>query len=248
MMRFLWPLINMLQAVFVAVWSALWITVALLTYATTRSRRPGLFLARRVWAPGVLLSAPVRLEIEGLDRIDLSRSYFFTANHQSWADTPALFVALPVPLLFLGKAELARVPFLGWYMSAMGMVFIDRSDRVKAVRSVDRITGRLREGWSLLSFPEGTRSPDGRVQSFRSATFAAAIDTGVPVVPVALEGTGRILPRDGFKVRPGKVRVILGEPIATAGLTRDDRAELARRAQIEVQAMLDGLSARNPQS
>lgn len=247
-MRFLWPLINALQALFTAVWTAVWVTVALFTYLLTRSRRPGLFLARRVWAPGMLLAGPVRLEIEGIERLDLARSYFFAANHQSWVDIPVLFAALPVPLLFLGKAELARVPFLGWYMSAMGMVFIDRRDRVKAVRSLDRITGRLREGWSLLSFPEGTRSTDGRVQSFRSATFAAAIDTGVPVVPVALEGAGRIIPRDGFKVRPGTVRVILGEPIPTAGLTRDDRADLARRVEREIQEILSGPPARNPQA
>lgn len=245
MLRFLWPLLNALQALFTVVWTAVWVTAALFTYLVTRSRRPGLFLARRVWAPGMLLVGPVRLEIEGIERLDLSRSYFFTANHQSWVDIPALFVALPVPLLFLGKAELARVPFLGWYMSVMGMVFIDRSDRVKSVRSVDRITARLREGWSLLSFPEGTRSPDGRVQSFRSATFAAAIDTGVPVVPVALIGAGRIIPRDGFKVRPGKVRVLLGEPIPTAGLTRNDRGDLARRAQQRVEEMLGGCPSCN---
>src|SRR5262245_30850266 len=128
-MRLLWPFLNLLQGVCTMVWTAFWVTLALLSRVITRSPRPGLLLARRIWAPGVLAIGSVRLEIEGLERIDWSVPYFFTANHQSWVDIPALFAALPVPLLFLGKAELARVPFLGWYMSAMGMVFIDRSGR-----------------------------------------------------------------------------------------------------------------------
>jgi len=240
-MRLLWPLLNLLQGVYTIAWTSFWVTVALLSRVITRRPRPGLLLARRIWAPGVLAIGSVRLEIEGLERLDLSAPCFFTANHQSWVDIPALFVALPVPLLFLGKAELARVPFLGWYMSAMGMVFIDRRGRAASAKSVERIRRRLAEGWNLLSFPEGTRSPDGQVQRFRSATFAAAIETGVPVVPVALDGPQRILPRGGFKVRPGTVRVVVGEPIPTAGLTRGERAALAERAQREVEVMLERL-------
>lgn len=241
-MRLLWLLINLLQGVWVVLWTAFWISAALLTRLVTRSPRPGLFLARRIWAPGILIAGPAPLEVHGLERLDLSRPYFFTANHQSFVDIPALFAALPVPLLFLGKIELARVPFVGWYMRAMGMVFIDRSDKARSARSVERITRRLREGWSLLSFPEGTRSPDGRVQRFRSATFAAAIDTGVPVVPVALEGAARVFPRSGLGARPGTIRVYIGEPIPTQGLTRDDRIDLADRTQRAVEALL----GRNP--
>jgi 1-acyl-sn-glycerol-3-phosphate acyltransferase len=237
-MRLLWLLINLIQGVWVVLWTVLWITVALVTYLVTRSRRPGLFLARRVWAPGILAAGPARLEVHGLEKLDLARPYLFAANHQSFVDIPALFAALPVPLLFLGKIELARIPFLGWYMRAMGMVFIDRSDKARSARSVERITRRLREGWSLLSFPEGTRSPDGRLQRFRSATFAAAIDTGVPVVPVALEGATRVFPRNGVGARPGTIRIFIGEPIHTEGLTRDTRVDLADRTQRAVGEML----------
>lgn len=243
-MRLLWLLINLLQGVWVVLWTAFWITAALLTYLLTRSRKPGLFLARRIWAPGILIAGPAGLEVHGLEKLDPSRPYLFTANHQSFVDIPALFAALPVPLLFLGKIELARVPFVGWYMRAMGMVFIDRTDKARSARSVERITLRLAEGWSLLSFPEGTRSPDGRVQRFRSATFAAAIDTGVPVVPVALAGVIRVFPRNGIGARPGTIRVFIGEPIPTDGLTRNDRTDLADRTQRAVEEMLG--QTRNP--
>jgi 1-acyl-sn-glycerol-3-phosphate acyltransferase len=234
-----WFPINLVQAVLVMLWTAGGITLALIAGAVLRRKRLGLTLARRVWAPVLLLFGPVRLRVEGRERLDPARTYFFAANHQSWVDIPALFVALPVPLLFLAKRELARIPFLGSYIEAMGMVYVDRADRKKSVRTVDQAVQRLQEGLSILSFPEGTRSPDGRIRPFKTATFASALDAGVPVVPIALEGPARVLPRDGFRARPGTIRVAIGEPIPTAGLTRDDRAELARRAQGEVERLLE---------
>jgi 1-acyl-sn-glycerol-3-phosphate acyltransferase len=240
-MQLLWRLINAVQAAYVALWTAFWVSVALVATTLVGSRRPGLWLARHIWAPGILWVDAVRCEVEGLERLDLSRPCFFAANHQSWVDIPVLFAALPVPVLFVAKRELGRVPFLGWFMKAMGMVLIDRADRMETVRSVDAAAERLRQGWSLLSFPEGTRTLDGWVQRFKTATFAAAIAAGAPVVPIALEGAGRVLPRCGFRPRPGLIRVAIGAPIPTAGLCRDDRAALACRAQREVERLLASL-------
>jgi 1-acyl-sn-glycerol-3-phosphate acyltransferase len=237
-MRLLRSLLWGSQAVFTAAWSAFWIVTALAICTLVRSRRPGLFLARRVWAPGILKSIGARLEVVGAAEADLSRPCFFAANHQSWLDIPAIFAALPVPVLFIAKQELSRIPFLGWFMKGMGMVLIDRADRKEAVRSIEAVAERLREGWSLLSFPEGTRSADGRVQCFKTASFAAAVAAGAPIVPIALEGAGRVMPRDTWKITPGTIRLALGAPISTAGLDRDDRAELARRAQQAVESLL----------
>ena len=237
-MSFVWPLLNTLQGIFVALWTAFWILVSLAVCPLVRSRRPGLWLARRVWAPGILKVVGVRLSVEGVEGIDLSRPCFFAANHQSWIDIPALFAALPVPVLFVAKRELGRVPFLGWFMKAMGMVLVDRGDRKEAVRGIEAAAGQLCEGWSLLSFPEGTRTADGRVHRFKTAVFAAAIESGAPVVPIALEGADRVLPRDTLRGRPGWVRIALGEPISTAGFSRDDRAALARQAQRQVETLL----------
>ena len=239
-----WFPINLLQAVLVALWTGGGIPLTLIACAVLRRKHLGLTLARRVWAPVLLRFGPVRLQVEGRERVDPSRAYFVVANHQSWVDIPALFAALPVPLLFLAKRELAHIPFLGSYIEAMGMVYVDRAARKESTRTVDQAARRLREGLSILSFPEGTRSPDGRVRPFKTASFAAALDAGVPVVPVALEGPARILPRDGFRARPGTIRVAIGEPIPTASLSREDRAALARRTQEEVEALLAQM--RNP--
>jgi 1-acyl-sn-glycerol-3-phosphate acyltransferase len=148
-------------------------------------------------------------------------------------------------VLFVVKQELKGIPFLKHYVEAMGMVFINRSDRNDSMRSVGVVTERLRAGWSFLAFPEGTRSRDGRLLRFRGATFSAAIEAGAQVLPIALENPARIVPRQGIRFRPGLVRVAFGEPISTAEFSRDDRAELAYRAQQAVAvelARLRGLS------
>lgn len=234
----LWLPANLLQGIFTALWSALWISVALLVHLLARRREPALWLARRVWGPGLVYGALARLDVSGRERIDFTRPHFFVANHQSWIDIPALFMAVPAPLHFLAKRELEPVPFLGWYIRAMGMIFVDRASRRSATATVTRARELLLRGGHVASFPEGTRSRDGRLQPFRSGAFGAALDSGVDVVPVAILGAGRVLPVGGFKVRPGRIEVRFGAPIPTGELAHGDRALLARRAAAEVAALL----------
>jgi 1-acyl-sn-glycerol-3-phosphate acyltransferase len=235
---FLYLPLNVLQAAGTIVWGAFWISVALVARFLTGSRRASLWLARRVWAPGQVAIGLSRVEVAGRERISPGRAYLVVANHQSWLDIPTLFVAFPGPLHFLAKKELARVPFLGWYIEAMGMVFVDRADRRRAVESVDRAGELLASGASLASFPEGTRSLPGTLAPFRAGGFGAAIAAGAELLPVAIDGAGKVLPRDGFAVRPGVVRVTIGEPISTAGMTHDERGELARRAEGAIATLL----------
>jgi len=234
----LWLPLNVVQAVFTMVWTALWITVALLT-SLVGGPRPALALARCVWAPGLLAGAGARLVVRGGEHVDLRRAQLFVANHQSWIDIPALFRALPLPLHFLAKRELAAVPFLGWYIRAMGMVFVERHDPRRASATVDRAAGLLENGRSVLSFPEGTRSRDGTVGRFKSGGFGAALAAGAPVVPVALVGPRAVLPAGGFRVRPGTIEVRIGEPIAPPAGGHAARTELARSAESAVRGLLE---------
>lgn len=239
--RLLWGPVNAVQLVFTFAWSAFWITVAMLTVATVRSTRPTLAIGRRIWAPGLLVGAGARLDVRGLDRIApyrAGRPALFVANHRSWIDIAALYRALPLELHFLAKRELAKVPFLGNYMRRMGMVLVDRADPRRAKATVGRAEDLLAAGKSVISFPEGTRSRDGRLGRFKSGGFGAALEAGADVVPIAIVGAGEVLPPDGFRVRPGRIEVRIGEPIPIEPFRPADRAGLARRAEAAVAALL----------
>lgn len=231
-----WGAWNAVQLVFTLAWSAGCITLALLVRLLTGSTRLPLAMARGLWAPGLLLGAGARLEVDR-GGLDFDRPYLFVANHASIIDIPALFRALPADLHFIVKRELGRVPFLGWYVSAMGMIFVDRGARAEALASVRHASKLARAGQSVLSFPEGTRSRDGRIGPFKSGAFLAAIEAGVPVVPVAVAGAGAVLPPSGFRVRPGIIRIAVGEPIPTTGMTKNDRGALAAEARAAVIAL-----------
>lgn len=233
-----WPVVNTLQAIFFIFWTAAWILVALGARVLRRSAFPGLAMARRCWAPLLLWGGGMRLEVDGMDNVDWRRPHYFASNHQSIVDVLALFRALPVPLLFVLKEGLGRVPFLGWYVSAMGMIFLPRGNRRQALKNLRLCQQRIGEGFSILMFPEGTRSLDERIGPLKPGIFLPAIRGEVPIVPVVLDGTGRILPPGGFRVRPGTIRMVIGRPIATTGFTRDDRFALAKEIRewmIEVQ-------------
>jgi 1-acyl-sn-glycerol-3-phosphate acyltransferase len=241
LLRVLWTPINALQLLFTLAWSAVGITLALGVLLVTRNRKLPHAMARRIWAPGLLRGAGARLEVAGLERVDREAPQFFVANHQSIIDVPALFAALPVDLHFIVKKEIRRVPFLGWYVAAMGMIFVDRRSRIDAMTEVRRAAGLIRSGRSVVSFPEGTRSRDGIVGPFKAGAFVAAIEAGVPIVPVAILGAGGVLPAQGFSVRPGTIRVTVGDPIPTVGRTLEERGDLAGLARQRVAELYDGL-------
>jgi len=230
--RALWTLFNAGQAAFTVGWSTFWISAALGVTLAARDAHPALVMARRIWAPGLLWGAGVDLQVEGDGGIDWGRPHLFVCNHQSMIDIPTAFMALRCDVRFIAKRELSYLPFLGWYMRATGMIFVDRGQSEQARQSIRLAGERVRAGASVLAFPEGTRTPDGRVHEFKKGAFVVAIEAGVPIVPVAIEGAQRALPRGGFRVRPGVIRVRLGDPIATAGLGYDDRDALIERVRL----------------
>jgi 1-acyl-sn-glycerol-3-phosphate acyltransferase len=240
----LWSAFNTAQAAFTVGWSALWISAALGVIGLSRRPERALTMARTIWAPGLLRGAGARMRVEGGEGVDWGAPALFVCNHQSMIDIPTAFVALPCPLRFIAKRELAMVPFLGWYMGATGMIFVARGEGEKARQSIRLAGERVRAGASVLAFPEGTRSLDGRIGPFKKGAFVVAIEAQVPVVPVAIEGAQRVLPRGGFRVRPGEIHVKIGDPIPTRGLRYEDRDRLieqVRGALIDQHRSLGGL-------
>ena len=230
-MKALYLLLNTAQALFLLFWSLLWISLALVVMALTLNPAVPLAMARRFWAPGLLTFAFAKLQLAPLPDVDWAKPHVFVMNHQSMIDIPFAFAAIPANLQFIAKHSLKYVPFLGWYMWATGMVFVKRSDRSRSMKSISEAGARIRAGTNILAFPEGTRSKTGEVLPFKKGVFVLALEAGVPVVPVAIENSWRVLPTGTFSIRPGTVRMKIGRPIPTAGRSVDDRDALAKEVR-----------------
>jgi 1-acyl-sn-glycerol-3-phosphate acyltransferase len=214
-------LISAVRWVLLIAWTLAWILLVMVGTALTLNRELGLFVARAIWAPVVLAVAGVKLEVDPLPQVDWRRPHIYAMNHQSQLDIPCAIFSIPANLHFVAKHSLAYVPFLGQYMWMAGMILINRSHREKAMRSLRRAGERIRKGSSILVYPEGTRSRDGRISPFKKGPFVLAEEARVPIVPLAIEGTGHIMGKGGFFLVPGRARVRLGNPISTEGKDRD---------------------------
>jgi 1-acyl-sn-glycerol-3-phosphate acyltransferase len=201
----------------------------------------------RSWSGWVTGFAGVRIEVESRATLDPKQPYVFVANHASSLDIWAVFVAIPRRIRLIAKKQLARIPLFGWVMWAGRFIFIDRQNKLAARRSIDLAGERIRNGDSVLLFPEGTRTRTGALGEFKKGGFHLALRAGVPIVPVALVGTGKLMPPGSYLLRSGAIKVIVGEPIATQGLTDEARVGLSERVRGEVAAMLaENEPARSP--
>jgi 1-acyl-sn-glycerol-3-phosphate acyltransferase len=181
----------------------------------------------QIWSRSILWIAGTRILVEGLDHIDTRRQYVFIGNHQSHFDVLVVFSRIPMIIRFLTKKELFRIPVFGWALSATGMIKIDRADHEESVKSMNEALEVMRKNKvSLVVFPEGTRSPDGKMGPFKKGGFIMAIRGKIPVVPVAISGSRFILPKHSIKLKPGTIKLVIGQPIATTDLTYSDRAHL----------------------
>jgi 1-acyl-sn-glycerol-3-phosphate acyltransferase len=160
------------------------------------------------------------------------------ANHSSLIDTPALFACLPYQFKIMAKKELFYVPFMGWHLWTSGNFPIERGDAQRTARSVRAIIEGIKAGKSLAAFPEGSRTPDGRLQEFKPGTFKIAVRAGVPIVPVTIRGTYALLPKTTLAPRPGRVDVFIGRPIPTAGLDERAVADLIAKTRTAIQQHL----------
>jgi len=229
--------LNIVQAGFFAFWTGFCVTCACV--ALPFHRKLPLVMARRMWSPPLLWAAGVRLQVQGLAHVPQDRPVIFVSNHQSMIDIALVFKVLPVNLHFVLKKELAYAPFIGIFAWATGMIFVDRKNSKAAIASVRKVGAMVRQGRSIMAFPEGTRCREPKILPFKKGIFVSALSAQVPVVPVAIEGAGRVLPSSGFAVRPSVVRISIGKPIFTEGMNERDRDLLIERAQSAVATMYE---------
>ncbi len=167
------------------------------------------------WTWLIVKFSGITLTVEGLNRLDPQRQYLFVANHQSNFDIPVLVQALPqFQLRWIAKKELLWIPFFGWAMWAAKHITVNRADSLDALRSLKLAKQRIAAGISVVVFPEGTRSTDGKLLPFKRGGFLLALKSKTPIVPVTINGTGKLLARGEWRVQPGAITVTIGAPIA----------------------------------
>jgi 1-acyl-sn-glycerol-3-phosphate acyltransferase len=179
----------------------------------------------QLWSSLILRTTGVRVSVTGVEKLVRTRSYVLASNHQSIYDIPILFATLPLQLRIPAKASLGRFPFLGWHLRRTGHLLVNRKNPGADI--VDKMRRLVSESHSLIVFPEGTRSVDGRVGRFKKGSFLVAIDAGLPIVPISVSGSRQVMRKGRLMVCPGDVRVAVHDPIPTAGVTRPQIGEFA---------------------
>jgi 1-acyl-sn-glycerol-3-phosphate acyltransferase len=229
------------RTIVIVLWvAAATLVLGLLAIALSLSARTGRNVHRvaQVWGRSILAVSGVQVRVEGRERIDPGAAFICMSNHQSNFDIPVLLGYLPMPFRWLAKAELFKIPIFGRAMRGAGYIPIDRSDRPAAIDSLRKAADAVRSGVSVVIFPEGTRSPDGRLKPFKKGGFVMAIEAGVPIMPVALRGTFDIMPKSRLLIRPAEVTLAIGAPIATTGYRLHTKETLMEDVRNALQQLL----------
>jgi 1-acyl-sn-glycerol-3-phosphate acyltransferase len=185
----------------------------------------------RIWAKCILSLSNIRVTVKGISNLKPGRSYIFMANHMSNFDIPILQAYLPVQFTWLAKAELYKIPIFGYAMKRAGYISIERSDRKSAIESLNKAAKTIRDGVSVIIFPEGTRSRTNNVQPFKKGGFFLALDSGVPIIPVIIHGTGQIMPKKKMLITPGNVTLEIAKPINSSDYTRKTKDDLMKKVR-----------------
>ena len=210
------------------------IVLGTVSLVSTLFDRKGDFAHRcaRAWSRLILATSGVRVQVRGLERLDPDRSYVFAANHQSIYDIPIVFSALPYQLRIVAKESLGRIPFMGWHLHRAGHLLVDRKNPGADI--VQKMARLVREGSSLIVFPEGTRSLDGSLGRFKKGSFLVALGAKLPVVPVTIEGSRHVMQKGRLMVRPGQVLLTVHDAVPTEGVRREEVAALAEQVRAAV--------------
>lgn len=192
----------------------------------------------RVWARIICWCAGVEVNVEGQTNLVAGQTYIFAANHQSQFDIAVLQGYLGFDFRWMAKKELFSIPFFGAGMRAAGAIAVNRSHGRQALQSLHEAAERISAGTSVVIFPEGTRSPGGGLQDFKSGAMVLAIKARVPIVPVAIIGTHEILAKGKLLSRAGRVRIRIGKALDTTEFSMTQKQELALRLQQEVAGLL----------
>jgi 1-acyl-sn-glycerol-3-phosphate acyltransferase len=231
---------------------AYFITAPLIVFATTAFGLVSLIISlfetggrrqiavARVWARCLLRGSGIKVTVEGLEKISPDGSYVFVSNHLSYMDTPVVLANIPVQFRFLAKIGLFKIPLLGTHLARAGHIAVPRDDARAAVKTMLTAAQTIRErGISLLIFPEGGRSETGELAAFKEGAAYIAIRAGVPLVPIALQGTREVLPFGSGQVQSGRVTMRIGDPVSTDQAQLRDRDRITAELRDRIVSLLE---------
>ena len=230
------PYVVLVFVPFLAATTIFWGIAAVLTSLV--SQRVG-FHCGTIWAWCLCRANFTWVRIRGREHVRPGQSYVIMSNHQSHFDVLAFYGHWGHQFRWIMKQELRKVPGLGWGCAAVGHIFVDRSNRERAIASMQAAGRSLEPGVSVMIFPEGTRSPDGRMREFKKGGFMLALELGLPILPISISGSRHVLPNRTKRLLPGRVRIQVHPPIEVAGLSVEARDELMARV---AEAIRSGLS------
>lgn len=206
-----------------------------LSYISKRfAARTGGFL----WSKSICMITPVSVKLTGRENIKPGQSYVVVANHQSFYDVITLYSKMGMDLRWIMKAELRKIPAFGYANERVGNVYINRENRATSIASIKKAESMLKKGTSLVFFPEGTRSVTGKMGQFKKGAFITAIDMQLPILPVTIDGTSKILPATTFGLFPGSVRITIHAPIDISGISNDNVEELIKASKSVIEKSL----------
>ena len=214
--------------------SALLVAIGLLF-----SRELSFWIAKNIWAKSVCFIVRCKIQVSGKEKIPKTNSpVIFCANHLSNFDIIAIYSSVDRPIYFIAKKELSKIPFLGWYMKAAGMIFIDRSNREKAINSIREAGDLIKKGRNVITFPEGTRSKNGNIGKFKKGSFLIAYHDKIPVIPIAIKNSNNINPNNSLRIYKTTINVNIGDIIDDYSKYNSPE-ELTDHTQNQVKQLLD---------
>ena len=188
------------------------------------------------WSRVSSFFTPMYVKIRGMENIDRKQSYIVISNHQSHYDIFVVYGWLKMDMKWVMKKELRKIPFIGYACEKVGHIIIDRSDKNQAIEELERAKKRIVNGTSVMFFPEGTRSRDGSIGRFKKGAFVMALQLGLPILPVTINGTRRILPSGSMDLRPGKAEAIVHPAIDTSPYSEGNMDELIAKCRQVIEA------------
>lgn len=183
------------------------------------------------WAKSLVKLTGSSVKVTGAEHVPVEEPAVFVCNHQGYFDIPLLLGFIDKPKAFIAKKETAAIPLISTWMTQMNCVFLDRSDIHQSLKTINKAADYLQEGYSMVIFPEGTRSKKDAMNEFRAGSMKLAIKTEKPIIPVTIKHSYKILEQNGFLIKPAEVEIVIGTPIPTKHLSKEEKAVLPGKVQ-----------------